>query len=134
MSDKLDFCPRCGRNYPDENVTWCENCGTKLVTEENVAATKHLLEKESVSVYEAQDPIEAEMCREILETNGIMCALVGTVPSSVFPFTVDGLAKVRIVVLENVADDAKRIIEQTIRENAEAGPDYEQESTEDEKE
>ncbi len=103
------FCPKCGRNYLPGR-SWCDHCNVKLVAPDTYASSKELFEQNTVTVHVAETPLQAELLREILETNGILCALVGTVPSNLFRFTVDGLAKVRILVLESVADEAREII------------------------
>ncbi|MCD6386340.1 DUF2007 domain-containing protein [Candidatus Sumerlaeota bacterium] len=113
MNEEQLFCPKCGRTYP-KDVRWCEHCAVKLVTSEALDATKSLFQEKTVTVHVADTPLQAEIFRQILETNGIICALVGEVPSAIFPFTVDGLAKVRIVVLESVADDAREIIQEAM--------------------
>ena len=116
MSEDAKYCPKCGRNYTSE-LEWCEHCAVKLVSSNVVESPRQLFEEESVTVHIADNPLQAELLREILEANEIMCALGGEVPSSVFPFTVDGLAKTRILVLESAADDAKKIIDNALATN-----------------
>lgn len=113
QKDEQLFCPKCGRTYP-KDVRWCEHCVVNLVTPSAFEASRSLFQENTVTVHVADTPLQAEILREILEVNGIVCALVGEVPSSVFPFTVDGLAKVRIVVLESVADEAQKIIQEAM--------------------
>ena len=113
MSEEQQFCPRCGRNYPQKE-SWCEKCNVRLVDSRTLDATKELFEQDSVTIHIAENPLQAELLRAILESNGILCTLVGEVPSSLFRFTVDGLAKVRIVVLSSIADEAKKIIQDAL--------------------
>lgn len=110
-SDK--FCPECGRNFSGE-IKWCAHCQVQLVSENNLGASKQLFEENTVTVHIAETRLEAEILRGILEVNGINCALVGDVPPAIYPFTVDGLAKVRILVLENVAEEASKIIREAL--------------------
>ena len=112
MTDE-HFCPKCGRNYPP-NVQWCEHCAVKLEDANTVETTSELFKQDTVTVHIAENPLQAELLREILESNGIMSTLVGEVPSSVFPFTVDGLARVRVIVLQSAADEATKIINDAI--------------------
>lgn len=112
-NEEVLFCPKCGRNFSDD-TRWCQHCGVNLVSEETIEDTKQLFEQNTVVVHIAENALEAELLREVLEENGILCALVGEVPSTLLPFTVDGLAKVRILVLEDVADEARAIIKETL--------------------
>ncbi len=66
---------------------------------------------ETVEIFRARDYIEAQLIKNLLKSNGIFSILVGQVPSSVYPFTVDGLAEVRVLVNKNDASDAKRLLE-----------------------
>ncbi len=127
MSEGQKYCPKCGRNY-SEDKEWCEHCAVKLVSPDDFESTKTLFNEESVTVHIADNPLQAELLREILESNGIKCALVGEVPPSVFPFTVNGLARTRILVLESAAEDAKRIINEALERAERAQPESEEES------
>ncbi len=68
-------------------------------------------ETNTVKIFTANDEIEAQLIKNMLESNGISCILVRQVPSSVYPFTVDGLAEVRILVKEEDASFAKKLLE-----------------------
>ncbi|MCD6521612.1 DUF2007 domain-containing protein [Candidatus Calescamantes bacterium] len=65
----------------------------------------------TVKVYTAKDEFEANLIKGLLESEGIPCNLITQVPHSVYPFTVDGLAEVQIMVREEDADRAREIIE-----------------------
>ena len=61
-------------------------------------------EELTVEVATVQGPIEAEVVRAILESNGIVVLTSTLVPHSVWPLTVDGLGSVRIRVREEEAE------------------------------
>jgi len=67
-------------------------------------------ESNTVKIFTAGDAIEAQLIKNMLENNGISCILVTQVPSSVYPFTVNGLAEVRILVKEEDASLAKKLL------------------------
>lgn len=63
--------------------------------------------KEVISV---QGPVEAEIIKSLLESNGIPCLLSGLVVQSVHAFSADGLGKIRIMVAEENLETAKQLI------------------------
>jgi len=63
--------------------------------------------KEVTSV---QGPVEAEIIKSLLESNGIPCLLRGLVVQSVHAFTADGLGKISIMVSEENLETAKQLI------------------------
>ncbi|RLC70525.1 MAG: hypothetical protein DRI26_06940 [Chloroflexi bacterium] len=63
-----------------------------------------------VDVYHASGELEANLIKGLLEANGIPCILKSDAAFSVHAFTVDGMGKVVIAVLESVAEEARRII------------------------
>lgn len=69
-------------------------------------------EGRTVLLTEAANEMEAELLRTLLEAEGIPCILSGTVPKSVFPLTVDGLAGVKVLVLERDLERSRRVIEE----------------------
>ncbi len=70
-----------------------------------------------VEVYKARTEMEAEVIKGLLESFGIASVLQSNSAPSVHMFTLDGLAEVRVMVLENVAEQAKALI---VSENDEA--------------
>ena len=57
-----------------------------------------------------QGPVEAEIIKSLLESNGISCILKGLVVQSVHAFSVDGLGEIKIYVDEKDFDLAKELI------------------------
>ena len=63
-----------------------------------------------IEVYKAPNEMEAQVIRSLLESYGIPCFLKSHAAPSVHMFTVDGMAEVRVMVLESMAGDAKNLI------------------------
>jgi len=67
-------------------------------------------EEKLVEVYKASNDMEAQVIRSLLESYDIPCFLKSNAAPSVHLFTVDGMAEVRILVLESMADRARELI------------------------
>jgi len=63
-----------------------------------------------VEVYKAGNDMEAQVIRGLLESYDIPCFLKSNAAPSVHLFTVDGMAEVKILVLESMADRARDLI------------------------
>jgi len=63
-----------------------------------------------VEVYKAANDMEAQVIRGLLESYDIPCFLKSNAAPSVHLFTVDGMAEVKILVLESMADRARELI------------------------
>ena len=63
-----------------------------------------------VEVYKARSDMEAQVIRGLLESYDIPCFLKSNAAPSVHLFTVDGMAEVRILVMDSMADRAKELI------------------------
>ncbi|MDD5541593.1 MAG: DUF2007 domain-containing protein [Acidobacteriia bacterium] len=72
---------------------------------------QHLDHEKLVVVKKVQSEIEANIIKSLLDSAGIQCVLVTQVPHNVYPFTIDGLAEVRIKVLDTDEERAQSIIE-----------------------
>jgi len=59
-------------------------------------------------------PIEAEVVKGYLESNGIPCILRGKVVQSVHPFSADGLGEIKIFVAEKDYSKAKELLEKKV--------------------
>ena len=70
-----------------------------------------------VEVYKARTEMEAQVIKGLLESYGIASILQSNSAPSVHMFTLDGLAEVRVMVLETVAEQARALI---VRDNDEA--------------
>jgi len=67
-----------------------------------------------VDVYRASGELEAHVIKGLLESNGIPCMLRSDAAFSVHAFTVDGMGEVKVVVLESMAEEARRIVADNI--------------------
>ncbi|MBI4286399.1 MAG: DUF2007 domain-containing protein [Chloroflexi bacterium] len=63
-----------------------------------------------VEVYLAKNEMEALVIKGLLESYNIPCILKSNAAPSVFVFTVDGMAEVRVLVPEAQAEEARRLI------------------------
>lgn len=66
--------------------------------------------EELVEVYRANGEMEAQVIRSLLEYHGIPCLLKGEAARNIYGLTVDGIAEVRIMVWERMADEARSLI------------------------
>ena len=57
-------------------------------------------------------PVEAEVIKSYLESQGIPCLLRGLVVQSVHPFSADGLGEIRIMVREEDASAAEKLLQE----------------------
>lgn len=64
-----------------------------------------------VEIYRAAGEIEAQVIRGLLESNGIPCLLKSNAAFSAHMFAIDGMGEVKVIVLESIANKAKRLIE-----------------------
>lgn len=72
---------------------------------------EHLDRERLVELMVVHHEVEANIIKGLLEAAGIGCVLVTPVPHSLYPFTVDGLAKVTVNVLDTDLERARSIIE-----------------------
>jgi len=63
-----------------------------------------------VMVYRASGEAEALIIKGLLESNSIPCLLKSNAAPSVHMFAVDGMGEVKVMVLDSVADRAKKLI------------------------
>lgn len=57
------------------------------------------------------DQVKAEMLQNLLEEADVKCILQSTASHSVHPFTVDGLAEIKVMINKNDLDAAKNVLE-----------------------
>lgn len=65
---------------------------------------------EETTVYRTWDESMAEMALDLLRAEGIEARRVSDVPRSIYPFTMDGLGEIEIVVPEDEAQEALEIL------------------------
>jgi hypothetical protein len=63
-----------------------------------------------VEVYHASNNMEAQVIRSLLESFDIPCILKSNAAPSVHLFTMDGMAEVRVMVPESLAEQARTLI------------------------
>lgn len=63
-----------------------------------------------VEVYHARTQMEAQVIKGLLESFNIASVLQSNAAPSVHLLTVDGMSEVRVMVLESVAEEARRLI------------------------
>ncbi len=71
---------------------------------------EHLDHDKLVVLMTTQSEPEANIVKSLLEESGIHCALLTQVPHNIYPFTVNGLAAIRIKVLESQLEAAKELL------------------------
>lgn len=59
-------------------------------------------------------PVEAEIVKSYLESNGIPCIFRGKVVQSVHPFSADGLGEIKIFVAEKDYSRAKKLLKKKV--------------------
>ena len=67
-------------------------------------------DEKMVEVYHARNDMEAQVIKGLLESYDIPCFLKSNAAPSVHIFTMDGMSEVKIMVLESLADKAKKLI------------------------
>ena len=78
-------------------------------------------ERSVVPVHECYDDGEAEVVIALLRDHGIEGIANSEVPHSVLPITAAGLGKVLVLVDENIAEQARTIIRQSVNAGEESG-------------
>ena len=63
-----------------------------------------------VEVYKATNEMEAQVIKSLLESYEIPCFLKSNAAPSVHMFTIDGMGEVKVMVLDSVADQARKLI------------------------
>jgi hypothetical protein len=64
-----------------------------------------------VEVYKARTEMEAQVIKSLLESFGIPSVLRSNAAPTVHMFTIDGLAQVKVMVLDSRAAEARELIE-----------------------
>jgi predicted dinucleotide-binding enzyme len=77
----------------------------------------------TVVVHTVQGSIEAEIVQTCLRSCGIESAIQGLAVQSVHPFTVDGMGKIKILVMEDDAEAARQIISDFLESSSESNSD-----------
>jgi len=75
-----------------------------------MADEEHLDHDKLAALMMTQSESEANIVHGLLEESGIHCVLLTQVPHNIYPFTVDGLATIRIKVLESQLEAAQSLL------------------------
>jgi Putative prokaryotic signal transducing protein len=59
-------------------------------------------------------PVEAEVIRNFLESQGISCILRGQMAQSVYPISVDGMGEIKVMVSEADYPQASELLSQRL--------------------
>jgi hypothetical protein len=78
--------------------------------ENNEKEKKSEEESQLKEVHKVWGPVEADVIKSFLESNGISCLLRGKVVQSVHPFSADGLGEIKILVSKKDYALAKKLI------------------------
>jgi hypothetical protein len=76
-------------------------------------------EMKTVVVHTVQGYIEAEIVQSCLRSYGIESTTQGLAAQSIHPFTVDGMGKIKVLVMEGDAENARQIIADFLEDNPE---------------
>lgn len=71
---------------------------------------EHLDKEKLVVLMVTESETEANIVKSLLEASEINCVLVTQVPHNVYPFTINGLASIRIKVLDSELEAAKALL------------------------
>ena len=70
-----------------------------------------------VEVYTARTEMEAQVIKGLLESFGIPSCFKSNAAPSAHLFTMDGMGEVKVMVLESMAGEARRLIEDNNQDN-----------------
>jgi hypothetical protein len=80
----------------------------------------------TVVVHTVQGSIEAEIVQTCLRSCGIESSTQGLAVQSVHPFTIDGMGKIKILVMENDAEAARQTIADFLKSDSESNSEADQ--------
>jgi len=112
----MPYCPVCKYEY-NPDVEKCPDCGAKLVESLSAPAGGEPIGEEWVSVYAAQDEMEARIVKAVLEDAGIAVWDKSQIIHSLKATLVGPLAPEELLVFASRADDAREIIANALREH-----------------
>lgn len=114
----MSFCPECQAEYV-EGISNCPDCEIELVDFLPVNETVKIPIGEYETVFEADDAIEAQMIKGLLESSGFECKLIGA-HENIYPNL-----PVKVQVPKQRVDLAKQVIETYQNWGAENSSDIE---------
>jgi hypothetical protein len=79
----MRYCPECEAEYVANTVT-CADCNVSLVdslprdkAEENILEQEFIAIEDFETIYEGDDPLQAQLVLKLLESNGFHCKSLG---------------------------------------------------------
>ncbi len=87
------------------------------MTDKDKADIKITPESHLKLVHTVWGPVEAEVIKSLLDSQGISCILKGLVVQSIHAFSVNGLGEIKIFVVESDYDLAKKLIESRLQKD-----------------
>jgi hypothetical protein len=100
-----------------------DRCGGGTVTDFSLEKPTNDALK-AVVVHSVQGSIEAEIVQSCLRACGIESTTQGLATQSVHAFTIDGMGKIKILVMENDIEAARQIIADYLESNSESNSEY----------
>ena len=62
-------------------------------------------------VYRSRGELDAQVIKSLLDSFGIPSVIQSQAPGSVYPVTANGLGEFRVLVVKELAEEARRLIE-----------------------
>jgi hypothetical protein len=62
-------------------------------------------------------PVEAELIKNFLESQGIPCLVRGLTAGFIYPFSVDGMAEFKVFICRNDVEKARELLDNKFPEN-----------------
>ncbi len=86
----------------------------KSMSETKTKKTDPDVDSKLKELHKVWGPVEAEIIKSYLESNGIVCILRGKVVQSVHPFSADGLGEIKILVSEEDYTKAQELLKNKV--------------------
>jgi hypothetical protein len=77
---------------------------------EDKKGPKPTKDKKLIELVRVMGPVEAEVIKNFLESQGIACILQGQMVQSVYPMSVDGMGELKVLVTEDDYPLAKELL------------------------
>jgi len=86
----------------------------KSMSDTKKKKTDPVVDSELKELHKVWGPVEAEIIKSYLESNGIVCILRGRVVQSVHPFSADGLGEIKILVSDEDYTRAQELLKKKV--------------------
>jgi len=81
------------------------------MTEEKTKAKNERQKTDLKELIRVWGPVEAEVIKSLLESEGIPCFFKGLMLQTLYPFSADGMGEIKIFVPEKDLEIAKKLLE-----------------------